>query len=87
MQRGNRMRRRQKGSQHHIRQRKKKWRRCVRTNKVMFDTREEGENVIGFRQALHADEDRKLPQRAYKCPACHKWHVTSQSEKRVANKK
>ena len=75
------MKRRQKGSRHHVRRKKKKWGRCSRTNKVMYDTREEGENVIGFRQALHAGENRKLPSRAYRCPACGKWHVTSQGKR------
>lgn len=43
--------------------------------KIKYGNKEAAESEIRYRQALHLHG--KVPVRTYKCPKCHKWHLTS----------
>ena len=57
-----------------------KVRRCKKTQKVMFPNRDRAELEIEYRRALHANDLRRTPVRAYMCDSCGHWHLTSKRE-------
>ena len=57
--------------------------RCA---KRAYDTQRNAEDAIHAIMLSESDISRKIPTRAYPCPFCGKWHLTSGAQKSTRRK-
>lgn len=57
-------------------------------DKLSFDTFSEAQHVVNIAQGRKTNRHRanKIPKRAYKCPDCGKFHLTSKKNKNYKKK-
>lgn len=68
-----------------IRRSRRRKAKCDETGKTRFPDRNSATNALrAIREVGSIDAGGKLPQRAYRCPFCNGYHLTSQPNRHAA---